>query len=129
MAPLNLAGIAPVLRLLWTDSMDITGYTETQNDDGSTNPNAPIAKAEGIKCKLSFSRLDDPENREIDREPLLLIPKVICGTDAPVTKGDLITVRRYDSAGNITATYEGIAGLPAMYGSHQEFEIAEKGQA
>lgn len=124
MKPKTIAKAAKALSGMYTDSMDITEYT-----DDDTDPNVSVVKDTGIPCKISFKDLDSPDTHELDRDPIHVIPKIICGLDVPVAKGDSITAHRKGIKGNAIATYTGQAGLPAMFLTHQEFQILQEGQS
>jgi len=126
---LDLSVITPLLRQLWSDTMDIEGCYGSENPDGSTEPANMTPKASGIQCKLSLKNLDSPYNRDFDRTVTKVIPRISCGVEAPVAKGDFITVFRRNHVGTVLQVYKGSAGLPAVFQSHQEFEIMQEGQA
>lgn len=126
---LDLSIITPLIRQLWTDSMDITGYSDSENADGSTEPANLTPKASERPCKLSYKRPDNPDNKDFAREPIKLTLRVSCDVTEPVAKGDFVRVSRKNCQGTVLQVYEGAAGLPAMFQSHQEFEIVREGQA
>ena len=59
---LNLKSLAPIFNLLYSDRMDITSTTETEDEDGATvNGYATTPQQKDIPCRISFGNKDTPK--------------------------------------------------------------------
>jgi len=118
---MRLDSFSPLLTEMMTDEMDVYRHTEVQNSDGTTStilPTSPLHTQ--IKCRVSFSSLDNPRESEIDQTPIKVVPKIFCSTLADIKTGDMIVVRRLRHDKSTMVTYRGQIGLPANYLTHKE---------
>lgn len=115
---------------LYTDTLTIYRYMETESADGTTEISLQTtATQEDIQCRISFKQDDSSDNELNDRNPIGLRIKVFCAPHIIIHKGDLLVVQRLDNDGDITAEYKGIASMPTIYPTHQEVSIAIEGDA
>lgn len=114
--------------LMYTDTMNIIGYTDTLDEDGATIQESVIV-AKNVPCKLDFDNLDNPDSSTVDRDRISVVIRVFCGLDTPISKGNTVIAQRNDQDGRMLAVYYGQAGLPAPLLYHTEFMLLQEGQA
>lgn len=118
---MKLGGFARIIESMFTDKMDISRYSDTEEPDGSTSTKlseTPIYTE--VLCRVSFSSDESPKDSQVDDVPVNNIPKLFCKLSTDIKAGDFITVRRYNDNGETIATYSGKVGLPSVFTTHKE---------
>lgn len=118
---MKLGKFSSVIATLFTDKMTINRYTNSQNEDGTTDTvlsETPIYS--DIPCRISFAQMESPKDKEIDDTPVSTTPKIFCKVGIDIREGDFVTVYRLDDNGTVIATYSGKVGMPSTLITHKE---------
>lgn len=118
-----------VNNMLYTDTLDIYRFGEVRESDHTTTTDYPATPThEGIPCRISKKDFDSTLLTGGDSNPTNYQMEIFCGPEVNVKKGDRIVLTKVIE-GIRTIEYEGIAGLPAVYETHQEFLMSHGGDA
>lgn len=109
--------------VMMVDRMDIHRAVEVPQEDGTTN-NDYQEYLTDQKCRISFQYMENPQNIQIDRNPLQFPPKLFTKYNQDILPGDLVFIRRLDVDGNLMDNYQGIVGKIAIYPTHKEMQFA-----
>jgi hypothetical protein len=128
---MNLSAFSGLIALAYKDSFDVYGTVQKENANDHTKysvrATAPTLSEQS--CSISFMQKDTSDPTDSDASnPIRMQVKIICGPSINVCKGDKIVANKIES-GVIIATYSGIAGLPAVYPTHQEILLIKTGDA
>ena len=121
---------APMIASLFGDKMDIFRSSKTTNSDSTTDVTYPsTATHTNVVCKLSFEKMENPSDSEVDQNPINFLPKIFCAVGTDIQAGDYIIGYRLDDDGVTLVTYTGYAGLPSVFRSHLEVPMLVKESA
>ena len=128
---MNLSFISPLLSSMYTDRLTVKRVAKVTNPDGTTGIGKNKTEVyTDVKCRISFESEDNSINTKEDTNPKSIRTKVFCDTNLDIKKGDTLIVQKMaEDAVTILATYQGLAGLPCKFVSHQEVLINEVGDA
>lgn len=127
---MRLSSFIGLYESMYTDKLNVFRYVEEEQADGTlvlTLPNDALYV--NLKCRISVKSLDNSEGNEYDTNPQRLQVKIFTNPGNDVQKGDKLVAQRIDGSGSVVAAYEGTAGLPFKYDTHQEILFAELGDA
>jgi len=101
--------------------MSITKHVSIVNEDATTSITlSPTPLYTEVPCRLSFPRMESPQNEQIDETPIMTTPKLFCDILTDIHEADVIVVSRKTKLGALLATYKGIIGLPNVFTTHKE---------
>lgn len=123
---IDLRIFGSVFNSLYADTLTVYRHSTSLNADGTTATNlTKVAVHENIPCRLSFgSSNDSPNDTDINKSPISIIPKIFCSTDIDIKSGDFIIVTRLNKA-----IYQGIVGRANIYETHQEILLSVEGDS
>lgn len=128
---MKIGRFGKLLTTMYSDKLYIRRYETITNEDYSTSIKLQdLTTIEAIPCRISFATQDLSELTRIDYNNIEMQVKVFCSFNTDIKKGDLVRVERMQDEDNTEIeSYEGIAGLPYRFSTHQEFIIIQKGEA
>lgn len=111
-----------------TDLVESYRYGTVSNTDGTTD--SVLSTTPTIHngaCRLSFSQVENPSDKQVDRIPITMTPKLFFKSNADVKPGDYVVITRRTEEGAVMGTYSGHIGLPSLFVTHKEvlFSIEE----
>lgn len=127
---MKLSAFSGIIKLTFTDNLDVYRYTEIDNDDDTTDvvlSETPIHTQ--VPCRVSYIKMESPLENSIDGVPILTAIKLFFAITEDVIEGDFIVVRKVGTDGTILATFSGTLGLPSVYETHKEALISIKEMA
>ena len=119
----NLRPFSKVIGIMYNDICKIERLGSKEDIYGATNPEARKEIYKDIKCKFSFTSVDNPDDSNGVYVPVLKEVRVFVDLDYDIKSGDLITGYREDPESGIKQLIEGICGEPNRYDYHQEIPI------
>lgn len=127
---MKIPNMSNILEKLYNDELTVYRKQTKINEDGTTSNElitAPIY--EKIPCRISTSKVDNPQSNEEDINTKYLEIKVFCNPSYEIKKGDTLVCSRKNELNEILVTYKGLSNLPLVYISHQEITLAQVGEA
>lgn len=127
---MRLGSFSAIITSMFKDRMTVYRYTSEEAVNGSTTIDLSVTPTyKDIPCRISFLSEESPKHLDVDQTPVFTMPKIFFSTSYRLLAGDHVIVNRINDDGDIIATYEGEAGLPAMFVTHQEALFAIRGSA
>ena len=117
--------------LMYHDECDIYKYEDVLKPNGAKSTQKQKIPLEmNVPCKVSFNdRIWDTFHHNAkDVTPYQKQPKIFMEVEHHVESGYYIEARRYDTkTGELLFTYEGQAGVPQVFLTHQEILLDMRG--
>lgn len=117
--------------VMYHDKCDIYEFKQKKKANGAySTQKAKTPKELNVPCKISFNdRIWDTfHHNDMDTTPYQKQPKIFMEVEHPVNTGDYIVARRYDpQSQELLFTYEGQAGVPQVFLTHQEILLDMRG--
>ena len=120
----NIRPFGKVLNnLMYGDKCTIERLGASEDEYGATDPSVRSTVYSEIKCKFSFTAVDNPSDSNEVYVPVLKEVRVFLDLDYNIKAGDFIKGYRKDSSSGIEQLIEGICGEPNRFDYHQEIPI------
>ena len=120
----NIRPFGKVLNnLMYGDKCKIERLGASEDEYGATDPNSRSIIYDEIKCKFSFTAVDNPSDSNEVYVPVLKEVRVFLDLDYDIKSGDLISGDRTDPESGVSQHIEGICGEPNRFDYHQEIHI------
>jgi hypothetical protein len=126
----KISAFASVIKILYSDILIVKRSTQSTDEYGATQDGPDETVYSNQPCRLSFGSKSEASTDTLPAANKKdATYKIICSPSLLILKGDRIIVNRKDDRGNIMTVYNGIAGLPQKFPSHQEVALTISGEA
>ena len=126
----KLSAFSKVIQVLYSDILIVKRSTQYTDEYGATQENPDSVVYSNEPCRLSYGSKQEASTTTLPAvNKIDATYKIICSPSLSILKGDRIIVNRKDDNGSTMTVYNGIAGLPQKFPSHQEVALTISGEA
>lgn len=126
LANINLRPYGKIINnIMYGDKGTISRITMVKDRYGANNPSEREEVYKDIRCKFSFSNIDEPDDSNSVYIPQVKKVTVFTDLDYEIKAGDYIEGYREDKSSGIQQLINGICGEPNRFDTHQEIPILQ----